>query len=459
MSINHSKSVLAVGVLAVLLSGSLSAQDLETMELFAPADLSVYGSGPQPRQGYFFVFDGLLWSISKPEKVPIGHPSTRLAYYNVTTPMFQTNDMDTGPLASEFTEGNRIEFGRVYGRHGWLFSSYRLNDQVQDFSNVDVDLVFLDLPDALGFGHLKGWVGDFWGYLDDAPYYDPLTYDILDLPITFDQLLVENRVETWGVELMYLYRAAQVRRGGFIEFFAGVRYLEFDETFQVNALGKERVNAEGDPVDGIANARYDFDTGPDADPTDTNWSKIGPGVVLADSNWNVEAENHIIGPQLGGRWFRKNGRWTLNAEGRFFAGLNMQNIRSHGVLGSELDAPQPWNWALEEEEIGDPPITFITGGGPYLYAPLLRSPYKFDHTVHLREWSPGAELRLELMFQLTDAVSLKAGWTGLWLGGIARGCAMPDYTLSDASVMGINRRNNDQVVFVNGLNVGLTVNR
>ena len=38
------------------------------------------------------------------------------------------------------------------------------------------------------------------------------------------------------------------------------------------------------------------------------------------------AENSIFGPQLGLRWFRQRGRWTISAEGRGFFAVNRQKI-------------------------------------------------------------------------------------------------------------------------------------
>ena len=38
------------------------------------------------------------------------------------------------------------------------------------------------------------------------------------------------------------------------------------------------------------------------------------------------AENSIFGPQLGLRWFRQRGRWTISAEGRGFFAVNRQQI-------------------------------------------------------------------------------------------------------------------------------------
>lgn len=416
------------------------------MDLFAPAEVEPFGSGPLPRQGYFFGFDLLSWAIYQPESTPIGYPTSRLVYHNSITWEIQENSHSTRPLGAEYTDGTRIEFGRVSGRNGWLFSTYHLNTQTQKFSDTDVDVVFRDLPDAMGAPHLEGVVADMVGYIGDVAQYANFT--TVDLPISFDEMFVENRADTWGVELMYLRRAWEIHRGGFIELFAGVRYLEFDEKFQVDLRGIEVVNADDPPaaVDGVANFRFVYDQGPNNDPTATDWNPIGPGNVLADSRWITEAENHIVGPQIGGRWFAKRGRWCLSAEGRFLAGLNVQNISNRGILGSELNEPMPFNFP------GPVPPD-------YPYVPYLREPYTFDNTAYIREWSPAGEVRLELIGQLTHGVSIKAGWNGMWLGGIARASAMPDYTISDQSVMGINRRANDQVVFISGLNVGITVNR
>lgn len=450
--------MLAVGVLALLLAAPAPAQDLERAQVFAPADPSMYGSGPQPKQGYFFGFDGLWWSISEPDTVPIGYPGTRTVMHTGTDPGIQSNSQNTGPFTATFTGGNRIEFGRVYGSHGWLFSSFRLNNQTQSVFNSDVDMVFLDLGD-----NLFGWLANMSGYDEPAAVFfldnrsNAYYVDFVQgrLPVTFDELLMTNRVETWGVELMYLFRSRQAPRGGFFECFAGVRYLEFDDTFHIDLYGTERMTADGNPINARANWRFRYDQGSDGDPNNQDPAVIGPGNVLADSNWATEAENHIVGPQLGGRWFRKSGRWTLSAEGRFFAGLNVQNVRSRGVLGSELGAPLPY--AFDDFDFDGDDV--LDAGFPYV--PLVRLPHTFDHAAHFREFTPGAELRLEMVLDLTRTISVKAGWNAIYLGGIARGSNMNDYTISDHSVMAVKQvgRSNRQDVLLQGLNVGITVNR
>ena len=72
MLLNRTFSQMAVGLLILLMCTSAIGQDLEGMQLFAPADVSSYGRGPQPNEGFFFVYDLLYWTISPPRVSTIG---------------------------------------------------------------------------------------------------------------------------------------------------------------------------------------------------------------------------------------------------------------------------------------------------------------------------------------------------------------------------------------------------
>lgn len=414
MSLNRTSLRLVAGVLILLIGLPALAQDLRGVQLFAPADLSTYGSGIQPKEGYFFVFDGLNWSISKPIVTTIGNDApgerSRLVYNvgNPDTAWTQTNSHDTGPLRGSFTGGNRIEFGRVCDRRGWIFSTYRLNNQSQRFAASDVHVVFADDDDwgDPSGGRLEGAIID-----DTDPPSDPPDFGVAGnpapLPVIFDDVVVYNRVEHWSVELMCIQRMRPCHYGGIFEWFAGVRYLEFDDTFDVDAR-REDVATDNSHV------------------------------ILGNSIWSTEAQNHIVGPQVGLRWFNKNGRWMLSTEGRFLAGFNSQNIRQQGVLGSEL------NPDLAARVLGEPSMMLATD---------------FNHVEHIQDWSPVFELRAEARYQLTRAVSFRAGWTGIWMDGIARASNMVDYSLYEEGVMGILTSQNRQDVFIHGLTIGVDVNR
>ena len=221
--------------------------------------------------------------------------------------------------------------------------------------------------------------------------------------------------------------------------------MQFDDQFDVDARGIDRFTyLDGE---GGTPAGDDDDDDDDAGGGTTQGTIVtGPRSILGDSDWHSKAHNRIVGPQIGARWFKKKNRWTLSAEGRFFAGYNQQTIRQHGMLGSQLDDGTPYSF-----EAGTVP------GLPYI--PLYMDPVSFEHREFKGEWSPAAELRLQATYQITRAFSVRAGWTGFWMDGIARGSNMIDYTLQETRIMGINMDNNRQEIFTHGLNVGVEFNR
>jgi len=270
------------------------------MQMFAPADLSEFGTSPEPRQGYFISFEGLKWSISPPDRAEIGVPGgSRLVLGSTTRDLIgggfldvfvQTNSHDTGVFDAEFTEGERIELGRIFGHNGWLFGLSHLNTQNQIFVAGGMDVVFLDPTRQFLIGNIGT---------------DPIdeTTVIAPMPITFNQAFLHNRAKLFNVELMYVRRMHRTHFGGIFEWFVGGRYMQFDDRFLVDARGG----------------------------------------VLEDSYWDTRVDNNIYGPQAGVRWFRTHRRWTLSTEGRFFGGFNRQNFYQEGTLASQSTPGQPGN--------------------------------------------------------------------------------------------------------------------
>jgi hypothetical protein len=390
MLLNRTIPFMAVGLLILLIGASASGQGLQGMQLFAPAEVSSYGRGTQPNEGFFFVFDGLYWTITPPRVTTVGKEGLdRIAYRGPnlnTDEIDQHNTLDTGQFGAEFTVGNRIEFGRVSNNHGWMVSVFEMRDQGQVITVNDVDVVFDDVAFGLGGQHL----------LDGNVNPNAPPNVILPLPVTFTTLTMHNVVSTWGIEADYIGRSDELHNGGFFEWFIGPRYLEFKDKFWFDANG---------------------------------------GILDASEVVN-DADNHIIAGQLGARFFKKQGRWMLSTEGRGFAGLNYQNIHQSGFLGSNL-AP-----------IG------TTG------FPQVMGPTDINHTEFISQFSPGAEMRVEARYQITRSVTFRAGWTGLWLGNIARASNMINYTLDpEHTYLGILRDHNTQNVFMNGLVIGIDVNR
>ncbi len=392
MMFNRTKRLLAAGVLVLLVGGAATAedQDLAGLQLFGPAEVSSYGRGPMPNEGYFGSIDGLYWGITAPETATIGQPSviTREVWYDAVISREQRSTLDTSSIGTVFSGGTRVEFGRIVDHHGWMLSTYRVETASVGRTFTDVDTVFIDNIPIIG-------IVDYITLPDDTVI--PV---IRSLPITFNQLTIENKVQTWGVELMRLYRSRQLHNGGFIEFMYGARYLELNEDFTVSTQGG--FSSTGDS---------------------------GAG----GSYWFTRAENHVVGPQIGLRYFRKFDRWMVNLEGRFLGGVNIQNARQETQLAVGL-----------ADTVG-------SFGLPYSWTGSSSSSRRT-----FTEFTPVVELRAELRYQVTRSISIRGGWTGMWMDNTIRGANLVEYTLPS---MGIPTDNHRQDTFIHGVTVGIDINR
>ena len=90
--------------------------------------------------------------------------------------------------------------------------------------------------------------------------------------------------------------------------------------------------------------------------------------------------------------------------------------------------------------------------------PTLMDATSFTNSTHFIEFSPIIELRVEIHLQLTNVISVKAGYTGIFVNNVVRAADMVDYTLP---TMGITRNldGNLQNVYIQGLNIGVEFNR
>jgi hypothetical protein len=418
MPFNHTTKRVALVLFALLTAAPAFGQGLAGLQLFAPADVSTFGGDQEPNEGYFFQFDGLWWSISPPDTKFVGkegltrvvsygpHPLSAQDPFNDTR--VETNTITSGDLSSQFSAGNRFEFGRVEDRNGWFVSIYQMRDQTQELTFPSGDVVFVDPPTGpLGTQLLEGAIP-----LD--PFLYPLDPTIIqrDLPVTLYNVSMIHSVDTWGVELMYLHRTMTMHHGGTFEFFGGARYLEFNDNFAIQA---------------------------GADPGGNTVPSF-----LENSYWATTAQNHVVGPQFGLRWFKKQGRWTFSTEGRFTAGLNCQNIHQRVSLGPNLN---PGGTSGN-------PVTNWSG----VYTPATMAPIAAASDAYSRVFTPLIELRLEGRYQVTRNISLHGGWTGFWMDNIARANAVIDYTLPGMGI-DLTNSNNKQDVFINGLTLGFDINR
>ena len=383
------------GLLWILLAGlpvfgQDGVRDLPAMQLFDPADTRPYEGWDAQKDGFFFSFDGLWWTISAPKVTTIGFPGLtrrssirRTAYSQVT----ETNGMDTGDFRAKQVEGDRIEFGYTEEHHGFLVDTFELNGQTQHIYGTDVHVVFNDPPfGPAGASQLLNGFLPFNGT-------NPPIFALRALPCVFDVVALDNTTQTAGVELLYTYRDHPMHNGGVVTWMVGGRYVSFYDVFEAEGLGG----------------------------------------ILGQSAWDTSARNQIVGPEVGVRWSREFGRFGISSEGRFMAGVNNQDIRQNGEVASEL-------FGTKENADGSPYLMHAT---------------TFASSAHLTEFTPLVEFRAEGHVQLTRLLSLKAGWTGIFMDNIARAS---DMVLYQVPTMGILSGNNKQPVFMQGFNLGIELN-
>jgi hypothetical protein len=159
---------------------------------------------------------------------------------------------------------------------------------------------------------------------------------------------------------------------------------------------------------------------------DDYFSFLADGGILGRTFSNNWLDNQIVGPQLRAKWVNQRQRWRLSGTTSFMFGYNTQNWNQENGIGAEL----------------------VPGATNRL---LYAQPTYSTHGLQKRDFSPVAELRLESAYYLTQAVALKVGYTGMYVGNIRRAATSVRYFLPD---MGF-RDSGTQNLITNGVDVGV----
>ena len=165
--------------------------------------------------------------------------------------------------------GDRFEFGRIEDANGWMATIYQVRDQDQGFQAASADMIFND--PVQGSRSTQLLIGNVNSDVTTPAVIEPL-------PVTFYDVKVSEVVDTWGVELNYLHRFMTCHDGGTFEMFLGARYLEFNDHFHFSSGVTPATIVPNTPA-------YSF---------------------LQESTWDTEAGNHIVGPEIGLRYFKRS---------------------------------------------------------------------------------------------------------------------------------------------------------
>ncbi len=259
---------------------------------------------------------------------------------------------------------------------------------------ADGEIDNLDNDLINGFGYILADIdGD--GTIDDderiATFAD--FDDLHRFNIRFDRLYTRNTTETNGIELMKTH--------------------ELDNS---HMAVKEQHN------------RFAIAYGARFLTIDDTFSWEGQGDVLGRSYAVTGIDNQIVGPQIRAMWSRQQGRVGFDLDGRCLFGYNIQDVSQTGGIGEGLNP----------------------GGVNSL---LFAQPTFFDYGRQENFFSPVAEMRAEVNYQLTSAFALKLGYTAIFADNITRASQVVNYRLPD---MGFREGEfGKQNILINGLNVGV----
>jgi Putative beta barrel porin-7 (BBP7) len=153
------------------------------------------------------------------------------------------------------------------------------------------------------------------------------------------------------------------------------------------------------------------------------------GSILKTS-LRTTADNEVFAPQAGLAWLITLGNWSFQAQGTALAGYNDGVVEQHTRTRVEL----------------------IPGA---LNRPLFAQPVATDQLESHPDFSPGAEIRAETRYSITDALSLHLAWSGLFFENMLMPNKIPDLRTTFFSPDFILEDANNQRLFTQDLYCGI----
>ncbi|MDR1492338.1 MAG: hypothetical protein LBT05_06430 [Planctomycetaceae bacterium] len=456
------------------------------MRLWAPVRSDQFGGNARLREGMWGEISYNYMLITKGKNTTIGWVAPgglQSDYFTGSAFSTRTNNMTTGSLGNNFNSGATLRIGNIRGHHGWEIASTIMQSQKDSYEGVNGSMdisdgttkKYVSPPNAQSAWFFSGnpqlpftqttpgksMQGNFlWGWYQIAPYQtggilllgneDNEGYAIAPLPLFFDRYKINSKTSHWDIQANYVFRS-HATRVGFFEFSGGVRYLELDDKIGFTGWG-DMWNSYVENTESSSSGSTDTDN--------DNNIEVSPYSLKSDTQWNFTADNHIIGPQAGIRWIRKNsGRWSLTADTKFFAGFNTQNVRSRGNFGASTfnvtENNESGSGGTGGTGTGNNNTTIVTG----VPLGLLNGAKEFHHRRILTDFSPGIDFSLKASWQFTDAIALQAGYQGMWIDNTARASRVNNYMIDHyGNIFGINDEVT-QSTWIHGVNAGIVINR
>jgi hypothetical protein len=402
-------------------------------------------------------------------------------------------DLNTSWMRTAMTWGNRYEGGWIYDNRGIALSYFDSGDQNQRFVTMNEFAASsptqIFTQNSTGGGGVGGGGGGV-GNINQSIVTTTITSNspppdhLIAQKLTQDNM---SRIQSAGAAMIVRRELGRRGSGTTARFAFGPRFVQFEDRFNIGyesnqyafnqgptagtqgagvnigtvgaqaggAAGAATIGggggAGGTGIGGAATGAFGNTGGANVSLYQTSAGDVlgitgvdtltgqGQGSPLQTGEWETSSFNNMVGPEFAVLLETSRGRWTLTSELKFTAGLNWQNTLYRGAnfpdsIGADY-LRATFNPSVTTTQTGletnpvqlSPPPLFLQIYG-------VGQSNATNDVEHNFVFTPIGEWRFGAQFKVSQAVTLRAGYTGMVMGSIARASSNTAYKADDRPV-------------------------
>ena len=347
-------------------------------QMFAFPEFGDFGNGPDPNTGWFGSYDRMYIYMSRPSDAPDA------------TNQIQTDISTEG----DFTWGNRWSYGYMTAEdRGWFGEFWHIDGpNVADIREVErVNILNEDDeingdPDNVDLRGGGGGGGGGGGQMMMNQQRNGVPISDRNNPVSQDRRYflqdTINQADLNSFELNRSWRLKQRFNGSYMEPFFGFRYIKYTDFHRRQSYN--RIDDMGVVIPFVPPFTQD------------------PTLLENEIYESLDSAfyNHMLGGQIGLRWYKFNQRWNVSTEIRAFMLNNFQ--------------------FLETNQFTE--LTFYDGAAVGAMVEGVFVDRQRIQAEHATEFVFGGEVRAEAAYEVTRDINVKMGITFMEIGkGVGRG--------------------------------------
>ena len=406
-------------------------------------------------------------------------------------------DLNTSWMRTAMTWGNRYEGGWIYDNRGVALSYFDSGDQNQrfvtlnEFAASSPTQIFTQT--STGGGGVDGGGGGL-GNINQAVVTTTITSNSPPPDHLIAQKLVQDnmsRIQSAGAAMIVRRELGRRGSGTTARFAFGPRFVQFEDRFSiqyesnqyafnqgptgggqggglnigggttggagggtaggtaggVGGVGGGAGGLGGGAIGGLGNSNVNLFATSAGDVlgitgVDTLTGQ-GQGSPLQTGEWETSAFNNMVGPEFAILLESGRGRWTFSSELKFVAGFNWQNTLYRGSnfpdsIGADY-VRSTFNPSVTTTQggldpNGQPTVQQLTPPPLFLQIYGVGQSNATNDVEHNFVFTPIGEWRFGTQFKVSQAITLRAGYTGMVMGSIARASSNTAYRSDDRPV-------------------------